>query len=94
MRLNLKQMVNDGSFPFENIAFLLFMDVCRVLSCKNTSRIRYSNKVKHFWRIGYRLFHGKWLKFMSGPNITGTLTTGQSDKGIFSTADAKIKKGP
>ena len=85
-------MVNDGSFPFENIAFLLFMDVCRGLSCKNTSRIRYSDKVKRFWRIGYRLFHGKWLKFMSGPNITRTLTTGQSDKGIFSPADAKIKR--
>ena len=48
--------------------------------------------MKHFWRISYRLFHGKWLKFMSGPKITGTLTTGQSDKGIFSPADAKIKK--
>ena len=32
---------------------------------------------------------------MSGPNITGTLTTGQIDKGIFSPADAKIKnEGP
>ena len=88
-------MVNDGSFPFENIAFFLFMDVYRCLSCKNTSRIWYSDKVKHFWRIGYRLFHGKWLKFMSGPKIKETLTTGQSDKGIFSPADAKIiNEGP
>ena len=88
-------MVNDGSFPFENRAFFLFMDVCRFLSCKNTSRIGYSDKVKHFWRIGYRLFHGKWLKFMRGPKFTGTLTTGQSHKGIFSPADAKIKnEGP
>ena len=85
-------MVNDGSFPFENIAFLLFMDVCRFLSSKNTRGIRYSDKVKHFWRIGYRLFHGKWLKFMSGPKHTGTLTTDQSDKGIFSPAEAKNKK--
>ena len=85
-------MVNDGSFPFENIAFLLFMDVCRFLTCKITIRVGYSDKVKHFWRIGYRLFHGKWLKCMSGPKNTGTLTTVQSDKGLFSPADAKIKK--
>ena len=89
---NLNRMVNDDSFPFENIAFLLVMDVRRFLSCKNTSGIRYSDKVKHFWRIGYRLFHGKWLKCMSGPKHTGTLTTEQSGKGIFSPADAKIKK--
>ena len=32
---------------------------------------------------------------MSGPKITGTLTTGQSDKGKFSSADVKIKnEGP
>ena len=51
--------------------------------------------VKHFWRIGFRLFHGKWLKCMSGPKNTGTLTTVQTDKGLFSPADAKIKnEGP
>ena len=63
--LNLYRIVNDGSFSFENIYFILFTDMCRFLSCKNTSGIRYSDKVKHFWRIGYRLFHGKWLKFKS-----------------------------
>ena len=51
--LNLNRMVNDGSFPFENIAFIFFMGVCIFLSCKNTSRIRYSDKGKHFQRIGY-----------------------------------------
>ena len=57
--LNLNRMVNDGSFPFENIAFILFMDVCRFLFCKNTSGIRYSDKVEHFWRKGYRLISWK-----------------------------------
>ena len=54
--ISLSRMVNDGSFSFDDIAFLLFMDVCRFLSSENTSGIRYSDKVKHFWRIGYRLF--------------------------------------
>ena len=94
-RLNLNRMMNDCSFPFDNIAFLLFIAVCRFLSCKNTSGIRYSDKVKHFWHIGFRIFHGKWLKFTSGPKHTGTLTTEQSDKRIFSPAFEKIKnEGP
>ena len=66
------------------------MDVCRFLSYENTSGIRYSHKVKHFWRIGYRLFHGKWLKFMSGPKHSGTLMTEHSDRGVFSPHEAKI----
>ena len=52
--------------------------------------MRYYDTVKHFLRIGYRLFHGKCLKFMSGPKHMGTLTTEQSDKGVFSPEDAKI----
>ena len=70
--LSLNRMIHDGSFPFENIAFQLFMDVCRFLTCENTSSLRYSETIKHFWRIGYRLFHGKWLIFMSGPKHIGT----------------------
>ena len=84
------RMVNDSSFPFDNIAFLLFMDMCRFLSCENTSGIRYSDKVKHFWCIGYRLFHRKWLKFMSGPKHTGTQMTEQSDRGVFSPHEVNI----
>ena len=30
--ISLSRMVNDGSFPFDNIAFLLFMDECRLCS--------------------------------------------------------------
>ena len=33
--------------------------------------MRFSPTVKRFWRIGYCLFHGKWLHFMSGPKNLG-----------------------
>ena len=88
--ISLSRMVNNGSFPFDNIAFLLFMAIRRFLSCENTSRIRYSDKMKHFWCVGYKLFHGKWLKFMSGLKHTGTQMTEQSDRGVFSPHEAKI----
>ena len=63
--ISLSRMVNGGSFAYDHIAFLLFMEICRFLSCENTSWIRYSDKMKHFWCIGYRLFSWQRLKFMS-----------------------------
>ena len=31
-----------------------------------------------FWRAGYRLFHGKFLSFMSGPRGIGTFVKNSS----------------
>ena len=62
-------------FPLNNIAFLLFLDVCRLLSTPNSVSMRYSPVVKRFWRIGYRMFRGKWLHFMSGPKYKGQCQT-------------------
>jgi hypothetical protein len=49
------------------------MDVCMFLSLENTSSMRYSDKVKEFWKIEFKLFHGKWLRFMGGPKHRGQL---------------------
>ncbi|XP_053383231.1 uncharacterized protein LOC123562931 [Mercenaria mercenaria] len=69
--LSFHQMIKEGRFPLENIAFHLFMDVCKFYSLGNTASMRFSPVVKRFWRIGYCLFHGKWLHFMSGPKNLG-----------------------
>jgi hypothetical protein len=29
--------------------------------------------VNKFWRIGYKMFHGKWLRFTSGPKNKGDI---------------------
>ena len=59
-------LVGKGGFPFHNIAYQLFMDVVQFLSLDNTCAMRYSDTVKRFWATGYRLFHGKFLRFLSG----------------------------
>ncbi|CAG2212896.1 unnamed protein product [Mytilus edulis] len=53
-------------FPMQSIAFLLFLDVVRWFSESKISAMRYSDRSKSFWQIGFRLFHTKFLNFMRG----------------------------
>ena len=56
--VKLHRSSKNGTFPFNTIPFLLFMDVVRFLDNANSSSMRYSEAMKKFCRIGYRLFHG------------------------------------
>ena len=71
--ITLHEMIADGTFPMDNIAFRLFMDVVRFLSLPTSAGMRYSNDVKQFWRTGYLLFKGKFLRFMGGPKHAGQM---------------------
>ena len=56
--INYIRMLGSNEFPLKNIAHLLFLDVCRY-QCGNTISMRYSPpEIKHFWLLGYKLFHG------------------------------------
>jgi hypothetical protein len=87
--ISFNQMLARREFPLNSIAFLLFI-VCKFLSKENSSAMRYSNKVKQFWRIGYKLFHGKWLRFMGGPKHRGQVVAGNTEKGNFKPAESEI----
>jgi hypothetical protein len=78
------------SITINSIAFLLFMDVCKCLSKENSSAMRYSDKVKQFWRIGYKLFNGKWLRFMGGSKRRGQVVVGNTEKGNFNPTESEI----
>ncbi|KAH3755839.1 hypothetical protein DPMN_190538 [Dreissena polymorpha] len=46
--------------------------------------MRYVRSVtRHFWEVGYRLFKGKFLRFMSGPRNTGTVVSGEAERGEY-----------
>lgn len=70
------QMVSEGTFPMNNICFQLFLDVVRFFGTQSTIEMRYSNEVKRFWMTGFRLFHGRFLRFMGGPKNAGQLIKG------------------
>jgi hypothetical protein len=66
MWIQFHKMLALASFPMDNIAFLLFLDVVKWHNSESTTRTRYEcPAVNKFWRIGYTMFHGKWLRFMS-----------------------------
>ncbi|KAK7507914.1 hypothetical protein BaRGS_00000879 [Batillaria attramentaria] len=60
------QLVCQGKLPLSNIAFLLFCDIVEWYSLTDTHEMRYSTEIKQFWRTGFRLFKGRFLRFMSG----------------------------
>ena len=89
--LAFNRLLNDKKFPVTNIAFLLFLDVVRWLSLeKSTTFMRYSNDVKLFWQTGLRLFHGRFLRYMSGPKNQGQVIKSETTPGHFNSQESKI----
>jgi hypothetical protein len=80
----------DGTFPLDNLAFVLFMETVRFFSTKNTSEMRYSDTSKLFWKTGYRLFHTKFLYFMGGPKNIGQISDGVDESGMLRSKNALI----
>ena len=72
--------------PLDNICYLLFLDLVEWYSSedKNTSRMRYKfPATTQFWQVGYRIFHGKFIRFMSGTKNLGQIISNNTDKGYF-----------
>ena len=54
------------------ICFLLSLDIVEWFSCNSTTHnMIYGEDVVQFWQIGYRLFRGNFLRFMSGTRNVG-----------------------
>ena len=59
------QLVCENRFPFSNIAFQLWIEICRYQQDSSTT-IRYMDKTKMFLKLGWRIFGGKFIRFMGG----------------------------
>ena len=82
--LKYNELLASGRLPFDNICYLLFLDVVEWFSTENTSKMRYKfPQTVQFWNIGSRLFHRKFLQIMSGPRSFGQTLDGSSEKGCF-----------
>ena len=61
-------LISDGQYSF----FLSFLDVVKWHNSESTTLMRHEcPAVNKIWRIGYKMLHGKWLRFMSGPKNKG-----------------------
>ncbi|VDI16343.1 Hypothetical predicted protein [Mytilus galloprovincialis] len=65
------RLLAGNKLPLKNIAFLLFKDVVSWYSLDDSHKMRYSPEVKQFWRVGLKLFKGRFLRFMSGMKNQG-----------------------
>lgn len=74
----------------DNIAYLLFLEVVKWYGSQNTVTMRYDETISRFWRVGYKLFHGKFLRFLGGPKHRGALIAGETSEGNFSPQTSKI----
>ena len=63
---NFINLVCNNKFPLTNIALLLFLDAVRWYGLPITSMMTYKEDTMKFWRVVYRLFHGKVFRFMFG----------------------------
>ena len=88
--LNVFKIVYEKRFPLDNIAFELFLDVVKWFSVSSTTLMRYNQTSKVFWRLGYVLFHGRFLRFMSGFKSIGSIINGESSRGQYSPVNSRI----
>jgi hypothetical protein len=89
--IQFNKLLSTDSFPLDNIAFLLVLDVIKWFDSGNTTSMRYEDPVVNkFWRIGYKMFHGKWLRFMSGPKSRGELINNITSPGNFDPTQSRI----
>lgn len=52
--------------------------------------MRYQDETLQFWQIGYRLFHGKFLRFMSGLRNFGQVLDKEVEISELDPADSRI----
>ena len=84
-------LVKDDTFPLDNICYLLFLDLVTWFDQPITSKMRYfRSETKKFWEVGYRLFRGKFLRFMSGPRNQGQIIDGSTSRGNCTPTTSKI----
>ena len=59
---NFFEVVARGIFPITNIALMLFLDTVDYFNAPSAEQVRYRKETKYFWFMGFRLFHGKFLR--------------------------------
>jgi hypothetical protein len=83
-------MISNNEFPMDNIAYLLFLDIVKWYGSQNAVTMRYDETVTKFWRVGYKLFHGKFLRFMGGPKNKSHILLGDTMRGVYSPQAARV----
>ena len=88
--MKFNKLIHEEKVSINNFCFLLFNDLVEWFSCTNTSHMTYQKKTIQFCRLGYRLFHGKFIRFMSGLRNFGQVLDDKGDRGYLGPEDSKV----
>ena len=67
----LMEVLNPGQLEAENLPLILCLERAKFCKCTTSMLMRFHEKSKAFWRVGYRTWHGNGLLLMSGSKNCG-----------------------
>lgn len=76
------RMIALGKLPTDNISLLLCLERAKYQSCSSTTTMKYDKRTLRFWKVFYRICHGKALRLMSGPEKYGNHSWTKWGKGL------------
>ena len=76
--LHVIDVLSTGEMENEHLPLILVMEVAKYLRCTTTTLMRFHDKSKAFWRVGYRKWHGKGLLLMSGSKNRGEVRNNET----------------
>ena len=85
---NFIRLISEGTYPLDNIAFILFLETVRWYSMQTTTQMNYSEQSLDFWKVSYRLMGDRFLPFMGGMKTQGQVVSGSAEEDIL------IRKSP
>ena len=65
------EVISTGQLEAENLPLILCLERAKYCKCTTTTLMRFHEKSKAFWRVGYRTWYGKGLLLMSGSKNHG-----------------------
>ena len=72
--MKIMKLVANNVFPLDSITFLLFLENDEWFSEDKFSNVKYLYpEMVYLWNIGRKLFHGRFLRIMSGPKKQGQI---------------------
>ena len=72
------------------MAYLLWLEVIKWFKCDTTTNMRYIDETKKFWKLGYRLFGGRFISFMSGFKNNNQVLMNTTNRGCYDPAKSEI----
>ena len=79
----LLKVISNGRLPCNNIAFLLLLERARFANLSTSTAMYYWPETLKFWKVVYKILHGKAIRLFSGMKNIGQVVTGEAKSGQY-----------